>query len=74
MSKFKIYPTLHFNEEKTAVTLVVVSTMPIAEDEFVAALYDWLKAHKDGFQYESVGELVEFDMMIDEEYDGSPKH
>lgn len=74
MSKFKIYPSLHFNEEKTAVTLVVMSSMPITEHEFVAALYDWLKAHKDGFMYEDVGETVEFDMIIDEEFEGGPLH
>lgn len=74
MSKSKLYPSIHYNEEKTAITIVVVSGYQVEEEEFMAAIYDWLKLNKDGFKYEDVGELVEFDMSIDEEYDGSPRH
>jgi len=75
MSKSKkLHPSLHYNEDENIVTLIIMSGFPIKEKEFIAALYDWLKAHKDGFKYEDIGELVDFDMMIDEDYDGSPRH
>jgi hypothetical protein len=70
----KLYPSVHFNEEKTAITIVVVSRSSINEEEFLAAIYDWVKIHNDGFKFAEIGETVEFDPCIDDEYDGSPKH
>jgi len=70
----KLYPSLHFNEEKTAVTLVVVATKPLDEKEFIACLYDFMAEFGDGFKYEEVGQTVEFEMDIDEDYMGDRKH
>ena len=69
-----IFPSLHFNAEKTAVTLVVVATKPLNEKEFIACLYDFMTEFGDGFKYEEVGQTVEFEMEIDEDYMGDRKH